>query len=81
MNPIIAADQKLKTPFIFRGVEIVAVATSGGIFGNCHFQLCGAVWGDGSYSAQELIAAGADKEEIAAFYLQETGSQYAAAAE
>lgn len=71
--PFIAEHQRV-SPFVFNGSTIVGVATSGGIFGNCHFQLCGKVWGDGSYSAKELIAAGANAEEIALLYMRETGS-------
>lgn len=63
MNKIIKG-KELAKPFNLNGQRIVAVSTSGGVFGNCHFQVCGEVWCDGAYSAQDLIDAGADAQEI-----------------
>lgn len=63
MNPIIKG-KELAKPFNFNGHRIVAVSASGGVFGNCHFQVFGEVWSDGVYSAKDLIDAGADAQEI-----------------
>lgn len=59
--------KNIVTPFQFAGCTIRAVSGDANPFGRKYeptFQVCGAVWGDGSYTRSALIEAGAIPEEL-----------------
>ena len=63
MTAMIEDNQKV-TPFMLNGCEIIAANAFSTISSPCMFQVCGKVWADGVYTADQLIEAGVNKEEI-----------------